>query len=228
MALRDAAGLLNGLKRVTVALYAEGASELQHALSNSPLQPLTSSLCKTAVKSASGLGWTGEGGYSRLRGLRDDFPEWTGFEEGFPSSESFLGSFKHNGRNFPPPTDHNTEPSEAALTLPQARDTPPPSPPKWPSSGPPPLGHRPGSGPGWSGRQYHTLAQPCLACCHAHRRWFHSSTRYRSDTVVGDGAARSVEASKSKSSKPKQKVHLHVCDYTCINQPYGSKVEFSE
>lgn len=185
MALRDAAGLLNGLRRVAAALYVEGASEIQHALSKSPLQPVASSIYETAENVSSGAGWTEEVLYCKRRGLGlgNDFPEWTGFEEGyFPVSDS-----EPELVNSPATTVGPSSQTHQDRVLPNI-----PAP-------PPPLGH----GPGWNGRRYHTLIRP-----HCHRRWFHSGTKYRSDTLVtASHTSGHVETSKTKTTTSKQKAH---------------------
>lgn len=200
MALRDAAGLLNGLRRVAAALYVEGAAEIQHALSKSPLQPVASSLYETAEGVASGgVGWTEEIVYCKRRGLGlgNDFPEWTGFEEGyFPVSES--GS--DNGAEMNSTTAPNTAvKSDAGLSSPPRQDRMPPK------SLTPPLGR----GPGWNGgRNYHTLMRPRphSACHYTHGRWFHSSAGYLSDTAVTAGrSSPPIDTSKTKTKPPTSK-----------------------
>lgn len=189
MAFRDAACLLNGLRRVAAALYVEGASEIRHALSKSPLQPVASSIYESAENVAGGVGWT-EVLYCKRSGLGlgNDFPEWTGFEEGyFPVSKSFPNS----GPELNSPATIATAEGPSSQTH-EDRVFP-----KIPSPPPPPLGR----GPGWNGRQYHTLIRP-----HCRRRWFHSGTKYRSDTLVTTNRTSGhVETSKTKTTTTKQK-----------------------
>lgn len=194
MALRDAAGLLNGLRRVAAALYVEGASEIQHALSKSPLQPVATSLYETAEGVASGVAWSEEVVYCKRRGLGlgNDFPEWTGFEEGyFPVSENF-----HDSRAEVNSLNTAVE-SDGGLSSQAHQDRLPPK------SSTPPLGR----GPGWNGsRQYHTLVQQHSARHRMHGRWFHSSAACYSDTVVTAGrTSRPVDTSKTKTPTSKQK-----------------------
>ena len=213
MALRDAARLLSGLRKVAAALYVEGASELQHMLSNTPLQPLTSALSKAkeeAARGEKGLSWAGGGWYAyKTNGLGE---EWNGFEEGFPSSEGFPGTFKHSrGANLKF-SDHNTTvPSEADKYISQTQDdreTPPPSslhPP--PPPPPPPLRN----GPQLNDKRYHTLArQSCSAACHhGNRRWLHSGPWLWGDAVLSSRASDHVDTAKNKPPKPKQKVKVY-------------------
>ena len=231
MALRDAAGFLSGLRRVAAALYAETTSELQRTLSGSSL---ASSLYKSAG-GETGMRWSEYGELRWARGLfngvkssggrpgTEFFPEWGGFEEGFPSSEGFPGTFKHSGEepsNLPPPAHHeNVSPSvagqhgttqttntETSLSRPPPPPPPTPPPTPLPSSLPP--------GPSGSGRGVHTLA--CLSRPHTvwHngqlRAWFHSGTEFGNETVVGGGSSSAghAENAKSKSPKPKQKVKI--------------------
>ena len=227
MALRDAAGVLSGLRRVAVALWSEGGSELRHTVTNSPLHPLTSSLCEAAEKATASCGsvrW--EGGRGRgceTRGLGDDdFPEWASFEEGFPSVESFPGGFKHNaGAASPPETNAaaHSGSTEAGMASPVVRAKRPSF-----SPSPPPLGHRPA---GQTSRRHHTLATPRFACHHTvPRMWVHSGTRYGSDTVVRGSASGRVEAARKKTTKSKQKVRksyiqhcMENCEPTLISFP---------
>lgn len=191
MALRDAVGLLNGLRRVAAALYVEGASEIQHALSKSAVG---TSLYETAEGVASGVSWTEEVVYCKRRGLGlgNDFPEWTGLEEGyFPVSESF-------------PDSRAEVNSSTGLNTAVKSDAGPSSQDRIPSKSlTPPLGR----GPGWNGgRQYHTLVRPRSAHHRIHGRWFHSSATFYSDTLVTTGrSSRPMDTSKAKTSTSKQK-----------------------
>ena len=226
MALRDAAGLLSGLRKVAAALYVEGASELQHMFSNTPLQPLTSALSKAREEVASGergLSWAGGGWYAyKTNGLGESLAEWNSFEEGFPSSEGFPGTFKHSrGVNFPSQTDHSTialseadkyipQTQEDRITQPSSSPHPPPPPPS------PPLKN----GPQWTDKRYHTLArQPCSVACHrGNGRWLHSGPWLWGDAVLSSRASDHVETAKNKRPKPKQKVKLYFGSVYTLNR----------
>ena len=213
MALRDVAGVLNGLRKVATALYTETTSELQNSLSGGR-SVAASSLYKTAGQGWSEYGelkwaskWRSSGGFDG-----EFFPEWGDLENGnlFPTTENSFGPPQHKGEDAPkiPPPQQSTvdrvEPVDKTSILP-----PPPSPPTY------------GQHPVGRSREYHTLATRHTRLL-AQRggsswQWFHSSTRYGDETVAGSGSRSEGpvdSTAKSKPPKPKQKVSLHLC---CIS-----------
>ena len=211
MALRDLAGVLTGLRKVAAAVCAEATTELQNSLSRAPAP---SSLYKTASQDWIEYGelkwagkWSNGGGFDR-----EFFPEWGEKEDQqlFPMgswNEPSTGSISSGSLHRD--TDGVTT-TPLSQQLGANKDSP---------ISPPPasLDQNP---VGTTSRQSHTLAQQRRAHLPrqpasrggSSRRWFHSSTRYGNETVVGGGSRSRSEggtvdsAAKKKHPKPKQKV----------------------
>ena len=211
MALRDVAGVLNGLKKIAAAVYVESARELERTLGSS--SGLGSSLFRSASEAGRGwseYGWTRwtrrqcSGGSSSRGGLDVEFfPEWGEVEEGlFPTTLSGPDSLS-GSRTV----------SSVAEVVEEESKNPPPFP-------PPPVGSL------GNGRSYHTFAAshthlsrlPSRGVCSRWQRRFHSSTRSGNETVVGGGpsSTESLDSAKRKSPKPKQKVKNHGVYNVCV------------
>ena len=231
MALRDAAGVLNGLKKVAEALYTETSLELQRSL-----PPLASSLYKTAEETGrewseygelrwakSGCNGSSGSGFPRFSSGTEYFPEWKGFEEeGFPTTSGFSGLPKQQESDSAA-TQYNQTHTSVKYSDQGVVITPPST---FPSSLPPSVGDMSKG----NRRSYHTFTRQHPPRSHSMlhnnhgRMWFHSSTWYGNETVVGGGSStRRVEtATKSKRPRPKQKVkqNLHLHTYIHVHTVY--------
>ena len=203
MALRDAVGFVNGLRRVAGALYAETTAEFQRTLTGS--QP-----CRAVRESRAPWSEYGEMRWMRGGGRDSEyFPEWSGLEEGLPGLSRRDGESVANlspaqqstlvpGKAGQRPTEMDTSNG----VFPPKPSLSPPLPPPW------------GQSPKGSGRSYHTHTRQLRPLPVWHNRhqvqWFHSSTRLGNETVVG--GAGHVETTDKKPAKPKQKVNYM---YTC-------------
>ena len=212
MALRDVAGVLNGLRKVAAALYAETTSELQHSLSGSRsgLGPAACSLYRSTSQGLTEYGelkWAGK--WSGGAG-RDFFPEWEELEDQrlFPTTDNSSSSLQHDVEVPKIPSSLGSKVNKLGEESPFPPRPPPPQP------------------PAGNSRGYHTLAPTNSHSPHhpvygggSRRQWFHSGTRYGNETVVGGGSRSEGTAdstAKKKPSKPnKQKVeNMHDVRHT--------------